>query len=143
MDGHPAMTTIPTFAGAAAERRRGPRLRVLLSGKIVARNGVTCDCRIHNHGPDGARLKLASDYVVGDDFHLIEVTAGVARLCRVVWRRLPEVGVRFLESWDLRAPCPKQIEPVKRIWLDSAARDSPGCSPLDAPGFKPAEPDGA
>jgi hypothetical protein len=77
------------------EKRRAVRRRVFKAGRIVFNRGrSSIDCTVRNLSTRGARLEVPSVVGIPDAFFLI--TAGAAdQPCRVVWRRLKELGVAF------------------------------------------------
>lgn len=79
----------------ASERRRVARRRVVKSGRIIFNRGrSTVDCIVRNLSSRGARLEVASVVGIPDAFFLSVPDAGT-QACRVVWRRLKELGVAF------------------------------------------------
>jgi hypothetical protein len=77
------------------EHRNTPRRTTLKSGKIVFNGGrSTLDCTVRNLSPKGAKLLVASAMGIPDSFDLI-VAGATRQPCRIIWRRLKEVGVEF------------------------------------------------
>lgn len=119
------MSTVaaPPLLLTPLEQRRARRPRVLLTGKVVhGAAWLTVDCTIRDLTEDGARLRLSGPAALSAPLVLIEVGSGRAHECEVTWRRLPEVGVKFLRSDDLRASSRPELGRIRRIWLDSGSR---------------------
>jgi hypothetical protein len=84
------------------ERRKGhPRTRTWKTGSIRFRgnggfhpNGVI-DCQVANLSPTGARLQVASQIGIPDDFVLWIEFDDVKVPCRVIWRTARHMGVEF------------------------------------------------
>jgi hypothetical protein len=80
---------------SSSDKRRVARRRILKSGRIVFNRGrSTIDCTVRNISSRGARLEVASVVGIPDAFFLAMPDAGT-QACRVVWRRLKELGVAF------------------------------------------------
>jgi hypothetical protein len=103
-------------------RRRKPRRRVLLAGKIVQANGLTPDCTIRNLTDTGAQVRFAAGQVAPDEFYLLEIRAGVAYRAHVAWRTATEAGVRFSERLDLNHPGDAVPRYLRTLWLGCASR---------------------
>ncbi len=105
------------------EQRGVRRQRVLLAGRLVYGDAhLTLDCAIRDLSDGGARIRLASPVLLPAQVWLIEVRSATAFSCEVAWRRAPEFGVKFLERRDLRADAAPELKPLKRVWIESAAR---------------------
>jgi len=100
----------------AKDRRRAPRERVLLGGKIVYGGGFTADCRIRDLTSMGARLVLPAHAQPPEYFHLIVVREGVAYRASRQWSVVGEAGVAFHDSHDFTRPVPPQIQPLRELW---------------------------
>jgi len=77
------------------EHRDIQRRTTLKAGKIVFNAGrSTIDCTVRNLSAKGAKLQVSSVVGIPDTFDLL--VAGSARQpCRIIWRRLKEIGVEF------------------------------------------------
>ena len=96
---------------------------MLFGGKIVYGAGhFTVDCVIRNLTKRGAKLGATGAGDLPDQFHLLDVRAGVAYEATVKWRRPSEVGVTFGKSWFMNEDVPPQLHLVKRLWTDSVSR---------------------
>ncbi len=105
------------------EQRRARRPRVLLSGRLVfGEADMTADCAIRDLTETGARVRLSGPAALPARITLIEVGSGKVHDCEVSWRRLPEIGVRFLSSHDLETDQSPELKRVRRMWLDAKAR---------------------
>ncbi len=83
----------------SVERRRTQRIRVLKQAYIIFNNRrSTLTCRIRDISSDGCRLKLANTSMVPEEFIIYFPTDGRERPCRVAWRGLGQLGVKFLDT---------------------------------------------
>ena len=81
---------------SGADRRILPRTKTLKGGKIIWDcNASSVKCTIHNISKMGAKLE-AHGLVVKNTFELIFDFDRSRRPCRVVWRKEPMIGVKFL-----------------------------------------------
>jgi hypothetical protein len=82
------------------ERRRFPRRRALLGGRIVFRGGLySMDCHIVGISAGGATLRPNDPPSCPKEF-LLKPRLEPTRKCEVIWRRGYLLGVRYEE------PCP-------------------------------------
>jgi hypothetical protein len=79
------------------EHRRAPRINVLKRAKVAYDQGFSSvDCLIRNVSDSGAKLRFSPlAMTVPDNFHLVCMGSPV-QSCEVVWRRIGELGVRFV-----------------------------------------------
>ncbi len=78
-----------------AERRAEVRHRTLKGGLIAFNGGrSTIDCRVRNLSPIGAKLEVDTILGIPDTFDL--ASGGETLACRVIWRKLRELGVEFV-----------------------------------------------
>ncbi len=108
------------------DHRTASRRRVLLSGRLVyGEDSLTIDCAIRDLSESGARVKLNGPVALPSRLHLIEVKTGQAFECEVAWRRMPEIGLRFLAEHDLaNAGDARELKMLKRVWVESMGRYS-------------------
>jgi len=120
----PAGSPLASPAGPIGrERRRAPRQRTLLGGKLVHSNGLlSMNCVLRNLSETGARLSLPPDTATPDTFDLIDLKHGEAFACRVVWRQYPVIGVAFDARDKLDAAETPRLKALKRLWLDAITR---------------------
>ena len=76
------------------DKRSVPRMRTLLSGKIILEGGVI-DCLLRNRSETGVRLKVETVIGIPERFTLLIERGGERRLVRVVWRKQNEIGAAF------------------------------------------------
>ena len=77
------------------EHRRATRQRVFKGAKIVFNGGASLiDCTIRDLSETGARARVVSPIGVPDRFTLL-LADGERYACRVVWRRVAEIGITF------------------------------------------------
>ena len=111
-----------TPADAAMERRRKPRDRVYLTGKIVYGPGYTADCVIRNLTDAGAEVVLPRNQASPGDFYLVVVRDGKAFEARTRWTRYPRAGLVFDWGHDLKGAPPEPLQPLRAIWAELAPR---------------------
>jgi hypothetical protein len=75
------------------ERRRSQRHRTLKAGKIVLGRASVIDCTIRNLSPEGAAIAVDNAATLPAEFDL--EFDGKTRHCKVAWRRLDRLGVKF------------------------------------------------
>jgi hypothetical protein len=76
------------------EHRAAPRRRIFKAGSISC-GGETIDCTVRSISKTGAALEVVTPLFIPDRFRLIVESAGLNRLCHVVWRRENRLGVAF------------------------------------------------
>ena len=104
------------------ERRREPRQRVLLTGKIVSVDySFTADCVIRDLSPGGARVTAPPEAVCGEPF-LIVVRNATAHRSSGVWHGDGQAGLKFLDSADVSADVPRHLRPIQALWAELAPR---------------------
>ena len=77
------------------DRRSSPRTRLLKGAQIIWDNGSYVKCTVRNVSTKGAKLE-AHGLVSKNTFELIFDQDQTRRTCRVVWRKEPMMGVRFI-----------------------------------------------
>jgi hypothetical protein len=111
------------LASTPSDQRTRQRQRVLLSGKLLYGDAdLTADCAIRDISPGGARVRIQGPIALPSRVRLIEVKTGRAFDCEVVWRRMPELGLRFLGAYDLNHDNGEQLKMLKRVWTEAANR---------------------
>lgn len=105
------------------ERRRKPRHRALLAGKVANEDATeTLDCVIRNLSDDGAMIETSSPHLVPAEMHLVQIKEGVAWDAEVVWRRGNRVGLKLRARHDLRETTERQLRALRAIWSQMALR---------------------
>ncbi len=80
---------------AVTDRRKSPRLKALKGAQIILRNGALLACIVRNISETGAKLEVYGP-VLQNAFDLVFDLDHARRSCRVVWRKEPMLGVKFL-----------------------------------------------
>ena len=82
------------------ERRKHPRKTVIDTAWIDAQDGTPPHvCVLWNISEGGARLTLASEETLSDEFILLRFRGDTkGRRCGVVWRSPEHIGIKFLDS---------------------------------------------
>jgi hypothetical protein len=100
------------------ERRREPRHRVLLTGKLVyPRINHSADCTIRDLSPSGARLRVRPEDLSSDPF-LIVVKQAIVHGAITAWRSGAQAGLFFVDSVCLVGQAPPHLRESQRIWMD-------------------------
>ena len=120
------MSVTPIFRGdprgPAADRRREPRRRVLLQGKVVfPHNSFSADCMIRDLSERGARIAVADQMITTHPF-LIVVREAVIHQSTTMWTDPRQAGLRFDESHALDGEVPLRLRAMRRLWVDLAPR---------------------
>lgn len=106
----------------SVERRRAPRQRALLSGKLATEDAsVTLDCVIRNISPDGALIETASPHLVPREMHLVQIKDGTAWDAEVIWRNGNRIGLILKDRHDLKSTTEKQLKALRAIWSHMVA----------------------
>ncbi len=107
----------------ASERRRRARQRALLNGKFVFEHpAMTVDCTIRDLTDLGARVVVGPGVIVPRLGWLINVRDGAAHRCEVIWRAGGLIGVKFVETINVRRPMLGPLNHLHRLWMASAGR---------------------
>ena len=85
------------------ERRRAPRVRVLMPAKAVPSEGQAYPCLVRDISTLGARLEFPITAPIPDVFELAFDLARTTRICRVAWRTNTQIGVEYQGSYIGRA----------------------------------------
>ena len=90
----------PSFVPGAtftSERRQAPRIEVTSPAWIEGARGRLVACTIVNFSVGGAQLSLSQEIVLPSRFALLLSKDGKSKHeCCVVWRKLDQLGVRFV-----------------------------------------------
>jgi hypothetical protein len=79
-----------------AEHRRASRQRALKGAQILLNQGASViDCIVRDVSSTGARLKVASQLGIPEQFTLVVGLDDTRRQCRIAWRRADDIGVEF------------------------------------------------
>jgi CheY-like chemotaxis protein len=131
------------------ERRDGKRSRLLKGGVIAfSARHATIPCVLRDLSEGGARLQVAQSSAVPDTFELIVELDGLEVPCQVVWRKVTEVGVAFLDKPNHVSPKRVQIVnqtgPVGKATLRRPPSGQPtppaARMPAQTPSANPAQP---
>ena len=115
----------PTTAALAperAERRREPRRRVFLKGKVVlSNNSFSVDCTIRDLSASGARISVNPDTVSADPY-LIVVKDGVVHGSITTWNSRDQVGLNFQNTSPLVGDPAPHLRHIQRLWVELMPR---------------------
>ena len=87
--------TVEDRRKADSDRRGSPRIRTLKGGQIIWPNGTPVKCVVRNVSETGAKLEV-HEPVLQNTFDLVFDLDQSRRACRVVWRKEPRIGVKFI-----------------------------------------------
>jgi hypothetical protein len=94
------------------ERRREPRLRSLLGGRIAFRRlQSSMDCMVRNIAPHGALLVFPHTAVTPTEFSLQVPHRGETHSAKVIWRQHDRAGVQLSDMEKFEVP----IDTARRI----------------------------
>ena len=77
------------------DRRSLPRRQVLKTAQIIVSQSSVFDCAVRNVTTEGALIRVRSVMGIPDRFDLTIDPSDERHACRVIWRSLDELGVRF------------------------------------------------
>lgn len=104
------------------ERRREPRLRSLLGGRIRFRRlQSTMDCIVRNIAAHGAMLEFPRTAITPGEFSLHIPQRGETHCARVVWRRRERLGVVLSDMEKTGAPLTER-ERINRLRAENRRR---------------------
>lgn len=116
----PVLSPIPV--ADTGDQRDNRRARCLLSGFAVWDGGhVSVPCLVQDLSTGGARLKIPDTTPVPNRFAFLEATSGRAHAAQVVWRRHPQVGIKFAAPIDLSRE-DETARTLRRLWTERRPR---------------------
>jgi hypothetical protein len=104
-------------SAAPIDRRRWPRKRVVLRGKVVYNEGAyTADCLIRNLSDRGAYITVDRGVSIPTHVYLIDIRAGLAHAAEVASIRTNAFGLHFLRTLDLSSLSDPTLKYLKYCW---------------------------
>jgi hypothetical protein len=104
------------------ERRREPRLRALLGGRIRFRRlQSTMDCIVRNIAPHGAMLEFPQTAITPREFSLHIPQRGETHSAKVIWRRQGRLGVELSDMEKTGVPV-SETERINRLRAENRRR---------------------
>ena len=115
--------TANDILAASADSRTEARKRVLMSG-LVVQDGDTepFGCTVLDVSASGARVRVANERMIPQNFHLVIVRDRTAHKARVMWRRQQLAGVRFESSHAIDNRLPDDLRFIQKLWIECATR---------------------
>jgi hypothetical protein len=108
---------------ASGNRRESQRQRVLVGGLIVTRNGTqSWDCSVRDLSETGAKIRVAPGQVIPEHCYFIQLKDGIAYEANVEWLNVPEIGLKFLNSHQLRNSTDPKYEHLRQLWMGKRMR---------------------
>lgn len=102
---------------------RPDRKRTYLKGLLVyGDNLFTLDCAIQDLSDGGAKITISKQQSLPADVFLIVVKQGLVHKAKIVWQKYPVRGLKFSETYALNGPLPKDLQFLRRLWIDLCAR---------------------
>ncbi|WP_181702647.1 PilZ domain-containing protein [Chthonobacter albigriseus] len=99
-----------------AERRKYPRRRSYLAGRVVFANRYcSIDCLVRDISRAGARLVLPRVRFLPLEFELILTDRKRTVRAKRIWSDPNDVGVRFEEEGDYLSPLSEAEERIRRL----------------------------
>lgn len=121
------------------ERRRVPRLKSLLRGRVYFNNhNSTVECLVRDISSHGARLALADDVTIPDVVELYVPQKDQTYRAHVIWRHGGETGIAFaipeqaeqpIASGDLAERVRRlehEVDQLRRILKKMRSETAPG-----------------
>lgn len=109
------------IAPGPVEKRRNPRQRALLAGKLATNEAsLTIDCVIRNLSSGGALVETTSPHLIPNELHLLQIKDGVAWDAKVIWRRGNRVGLELGDRHDLKEATETSLRALRRVWTHLA-----------------------
>jgi hypothetical protein len=103
------------------ERRKEPRKRVVLRGKVVYSDGVfSIDCLIRNISSRGARISVEKGVAIPSCVYLIDIRSGVAYAAEVTSIQGGTFGLRFSRTYKLAELTEPGLKYLKYCWVNCA-----------------------
>ena len=104
-----------------AERRKEPRKRVVLRGKVVYGDGAfSVDCLIRNIGSKGARISVEKGVGIPSCVYLIDIPSGIAYAAEVTSIHGFTFGLRFIRTHKLAELTDPSLKYLKYCWMNCA-----------------------
>lgn len=101
------------------DRRREPRLRSLLGGRMNFNDRSSAmSCMVRNVSPGGALIVCSDMFRMPEEFDLNIPLHDETRHARIVWRRSDAAGVALLPLEEVASKKPKM--PPHRAWLQGS-----------------------
>ena len=99
-----------------AERRPAQRRRVVWRGRCVYLDGSrTFDCVIRDASETGARIAIQGAQMIPQRFYLIDRTNRTAHDVKVIWNNGKQLGLQFLNSFNVDTIKSKDLTFLKRL----------------------------
>jgi hypothetical protein len=98
-------------------RRREARSRTILPGMVLFHGEeISRPVVILNRSAQGAKLRFADAGILPSTFALVDQRAGLAHMCRIVWKDIPLVGVRFEQTLDVKQDDERLASRLRSLW---------------------------
>jgi len=98
-------------------RRAEPRSRTILPGLVLFHGEeISRSVVILNRSTNGAKLRFSDAGILPSTFALVDQRAGLAHMCRIVWKDIPLVGVRFEQTLDVKQDDERLASRLRSLW---------------------------
>lgn len=112
-----------SLAHPPIERRRAPRRRTLLAGRLSYGDpAMTAPCGVRNLSETGALIELESPVFLMPPYRLLLAREGKVYDAAMMWRYDRRLGVAFERVHDLTQPVDRQVRMLQAIWKEMALR---------------------
>lgn len=128
------------------DRRDSPRFSVARRARLLhGPSGLTAGI-IQDISASGAKLRLDKTEGVADTLILVDLSEGVAYDALVVWRKAPEIGLRFSRRHNLKGLVSAHLRIAKSLWqhegdppppppvipsMPAPSNDAETCTPIE------------
>ena len=104
------LQSVPAAPNQPPAAQRQPRQRTL-KGAIASYNGgaIRLECIVRDLSAGGVKLKMQSDLILPDHFHLEIPSDGLSVDCQVRWRDGKTLGAVFLGPINIRENVQRQV----------------------------------
>ena len=108
---------------SGSEKRRYPRLRVLLGAVVTADKGINAyDGIIRNLSARGASVHAPMAMQTGDEIYLLDTRNHLGYFAAVRWTKSENAGVEFIRTYDLNTSVPDELSFLEKLLIEAKLR---------------------
>jgi PilZ domain len=110
---------VETQRPTVGEKRRSPRKKALLTGRIVCGEGeLILPCTIQVISKSGARVELRTTQVLPENVYLFDLANKIAYECYIASVRNTGLGLEFVNTYPLAGLKGPELSFLRRIWVE-------------------------
>lgn len=109
-------------ASGGSNKRSEARKSANVRGRAVFADKTFLDCTIEDTSPSGARIRLSRRSQLPSRFLLLNVKDRAVHDASIMWQDGEHAGVRFEESHVLGSDLPRELDFMRKHWLECAMR---------------------